>query len=169
MKITMRALIGSLLLLAACGKDQNPIAPSPPVPSVAGTYNVNWQVQFHRNHDGFEGTYACYGTLTMAQDASSGGRAALSGFAVVQGGCPQGTFELSGSVSANGSVTFTTVGPRPSQGQCPFAPNAAYSGLVSAPDGNSLSQLSAHASLTLDCPGPGEGEHRFDYVIQGWK
>jgi len=22
---------------------------------------------------------------------------------------------------------------------------------------------------TLNSPGPGEGEHQFDYVIQGWK
>jgi len=155
----------SLLLLAACGDSS---VPTIPVPNFAGSYGLQWQVQFHRNHDNFEGSYFCYGTLTMAQSSTGRGEATLNGFVVIQGGCPQGTFDLTGSVRSNGAITLRTVGPRPNEGQCPFAMDTVYSGLVSEASGGSYT-LSARATTLLNCPGPGEGEHRFDYVIQGWK
>jgi hypothetical protein len=32
-----------------------------------------------------------------------------------------------------------------------------------------MSQVSVRASANLDCPGPGEGAHRFDYILTGFK
>ncbi|HET7293639.1 MAG TPA: hypothetical protein VFM88_14540 [Vicinamibacteria bacterium] len=164
MKNLARPLALALTLaLAACGDDSGPTTPPPPLPNVAGTWGMQWLVQFHRNHDGFEGQYYCYGSMTLSQSATSGQSAALSGFTVVQGGCPQGTFDATGTLRPDGTLTLETVGPRPSQGQCPFVPAAGYEGQVS----NNV--LSARAEETVDCPGTGEGEHVFNYVVTAYK
>ena len=150
---------GLLLTLVACGGD-NPTAPSVPVPSVAGRYEAwnMWQVQFLRARDGFTGSFYCSGSVTLAQ---SGAR--LTGFAVVGDPCPPLSFELTGSVTVDRGVSLTTSGPRPAEGQCPAPVGASYSGL--APE----TQISLHATANLDCPGPGEGPHRFDYIITAYK
>ena len=149
----------SLLILVACGGD-SPTAPTVPVPSVAGRYEAwsMWQVQFFRTRDGFTGTFYCPGSLTLAQ---SGDR--LTGFAVVNEPCPPQSFDLTGSVTVDRGVSLTTGGPKPPEGQCPAAVGASYSGVVAG------SQISLRATADLDCPGPGEGPHRFDYIITAYK
>lgn len=150
--------------LAACGEDAVPTAPAPPLPAMAGTWGVQWFVQFERTHDGFSGSYYCWGTMTLSQSATSGQSATLDGFTVIQSGCPQGTYDVSsGSIRPDGALTLAAVGPRPSQGQCPVVEPARYAGQVS----NNV--FSARAEETVNCPGPGEGEHRFNYVMTAYK
>lgn len=153
--------VASMLLgLAACGSD-SPIAPTPaPVPSVAGRYEAwnMWQVQFSRSNDGYTGSFYCSGSLTLAQ---AGNR--LTGFAVVSDPCPPLSFELTGAVTADRGVSFTSSGPRPAQGQCPAPAAADYKGVATE------SQISLRATVDLNCPGPGEGPHRFDYIIAAYK
>ena len=148
-----------LLILAACGGDDS-TGPTPvPVPSVAGSYSGYWLVQFRRHHDGYSGSFYCNSTLTLAQTTSG----ALTGFAVVGDTCPPLSFDLSGSVDAQGALRFTSGGPRPPVGQCPAAAGASYSGVVAG------SQLSVRATAQIECPGPGEGTHTFDYILQAYK
>src|SRR5262245_126151 len=148
--------------IAACG-DDSPTAPPPPLPNVAGSWGMQWLVQFHRNRDGFEGQYYCWGSMTLSQSTTAGTSAGLTGFSVILSGCPQGTFDLEGTLRPDGTIAFNTVGPRPSQGECPFVAEAAYTGQVS----NNV--ISARAEQTVDCPGTGEGEHVFNYVVTAYK
>jgi hypothetical protein len=156
---TVGAALLALLLGAGCGDDSSPVRPSVPVPNVAGTYWAQWQVQFERSRDGFSGSYFCWGQLTISQSGAASGQASLGGFSVVSGGCPQATFDLTGTIQADGTVRITTGGPRPNEGQCPVAPAASYEGVWAN------TNLSARATATINCPGPGEGQHRFDYIV----
>jgi hypothetical protein len=149
--------------LGACGDDAGPTAPPPALPPMAGTWGVQWYVQFERSHDGFSGSYYCWGSMTLSQSASAGTSASLDGFTVIQGGCPQGTYDVSGSVRPDGTVALSTVGPRPNAGQCPVVEQADYTGQVSS------NVLSARAEESVNCPGAGEGEHRFNYVMTAYK
>ena len=45
----------------------------------------------------------------------------------------------------------------------PRAHSLTYTGLLTP------SQISVHAAANVDCPGEGEGVHRFDYVLTGFK
>lgn len=148
--------------LAACG-DDGPTAPPRPLPNVSGSWGMQWLVQFHRTRDGFEGQYYCFGSMTLSQSATADDSAALSGFSVVLSGCPQGTFDVTGTLRPDGMVEIATVGPRPNEGECPFVPAANYSGQVA----NNV--LSARAEETVNCPGPGEGPHVFNYVVTAYK
>lgn len=145
----------ALVVLAGCGSDSPTTVSS--LPNVAGTYNAYnmWLVQFRRFHDGYSGSFNCSGSVTIVQSRAG----QLSGFAVVSAPCPQLSFDLTGSVAPGGSVTFTTGGPRPAVGQCPAALDTTYTGLVSD------KVLSARSSADIFCPGPGEGQHHFDYVL----
>jgi hypothetical protein len=98
--------------------------------------------------------------MTLAQGATIGSSAPLTGFGVVTAPCPSLTFTLTGTVNADGTVSFTTDGPRPLG--CP-AKTATYSGLFTT------RQLSARGSTSIDCSGVTEGTHRFDYVITAFK
>jgi hypothetical protein len=145
----------TLVLLVACGSDSPTTVTS--LPNVSGTYtgyNI-WLVQFKRTYDGYSGAFNCNGSVTIVQSRAG----QLSGFAVISAPCPPLSFDLAGSVGSDGSVTFTTGGPRPSVGQCPAALATTYAGLVSE------KVLSARSSTNLFCPGPGEGQHHFDYVL----
>jgi len=148
--------------LAACGSD-TPTAPPPALPSVAGTWGVQWLVQFERARDGFSGSYYCWGSMTLSQSATAGQSATLDGFTVIQSGCPQGTYDVTGTLRPDGSMTLTTAGPRPNEGQCPVAETAHYDGQVS----NNV--YSGRAAETVNCPGPGEGDHSFNYVMTAYK
>jgi hypothetical protein len=130
------------------------------VTNVAGRYEAwnMWQVQFYRVRDGFTGSFYCPGSLTLAQSGSQ-----ITGFAVVSEPCPPSSFELSGSVTADRGLSFTSGGPRPPEGQCPAPSGAAYSGVATEV------QASLRATVNLECPGPGEGPHRFDYIITAYK
>lgn len=146
----------ALVLLAGCGSD-SPTTIVANLPNVAGTYtgyNI-WLVQFRRFHDGYSGAFNCNGSVTIVQSRAG----QLSGFAVISAPCPPLSFDLAGSVASDGSVTFKTGGPRPSVGQCPAALDTVYAGLVSD------KVLSARSSTDIFCPGPGEGQHHFDYVL----
>jgi hypothetical protein len=150
------------LSLAACG-DDGPSTPSTTLPDVAGTWGVQWLVQFNRTRDGFEGSYNCWGTMTFSQSTQRGSSAGLTGFAVILSGCPIGTFDLNGTVNADGTMRISTVGPRPSVGQCPFAQAARYDGVLTG------TTLSARARMDVQCPGPGEGPHVFNYIMTAYK
>jgi hypothetical protein len=148
-----------LLAAAACGGD-NPTEPTPgPIPSIAGSYGGYWLVQFRRHHDGFSGSFYCNSSVTLAQTATGG----LTGFAVVGETCPPLSFDVSGSVNAQGALRFTSGGPKPPVGQCPAAVATIYSGVVAG------SSLSVRATAQIECPGPGEGTHTFDYILQAYK
>ncbi len=161
-KLTRPAALILTLGLAACGND-GPTAPPRPLPAVAGSWGVQWLVQFERTRDGFSGSYYCWGTMTLSQSATAGDSANLSGFTVIQSGCPQGTFDVSGSLRPDGTLTLATAGPRPNEGQCPVVEEARYAGQVS----NNV--FSARSEEIVNCPGPGEGEHRFNYVMTAYK
>lgn len=164
MKARYLGLFG-LLLFSACG-GESPFTPDVPTPTVTGTYSRYdmWLVQFVRNHDNYTGSFRCSGSITIATEAPSGtGAAAISGYAVVGSPCPPQSFDLSGSVARDGSITFTSGGPRPPVGQCPVGSSVAYAGRVTG------SQLSARGATPLDCPGPGEGLHQFTYVLDGYR
>ncbi len=151
-------LIPVLALLAGCGGNDATGPTTTNVPNVAGTYRGNWLVQFRRHHDGFSGSFYCHGRVTFAQSSNG----ALTGFLVVESSCPGLSFDLAGSVRPGGSLTFTSGAPRPPVGQCPAPAGANYSGVVAE------RQLSARATVELDCPGPGEGLHTFDYILTAW-
>jgi hypothetical protein len=160
MKKAIAVFLPIALVLAACGGDD---ATGPtttvPVPSVAGTYSGYWLVQFRRLHDGYSGSFYCNGSMTIAQTANG----SLTGFLVVSSSCPPSSFDLTGGVDAQGAIRFTSGGPRPPVGQCPSPTGATYSGVVTD------TSLSARASVQLECPGPGEGTHTFDYILQVYK
>jgi hypothetical protein len=69
------------------------------------------------------------------------------------------SFDLSGSVTPGGAVTFITRGPRPGSGTCPLPPPSTYTGTLT---GNTLS---ARTTVKVDCPGPGEGEYTFNQIV----
>src|SRR5262245_44756532 len=152
----------ALLTLAACGSD-TPTTPSRPVPSVAGHYE-RWDgllVQWNRAHDGVTGSFTCQSSLTLSQAADSGvGLSALTGFLVIGGPCPPQSFDLNGTVDADGNVRFSTGGPKPPEGQCPAVQKVDYAGVVvHTGDGNNA-ELSARGTANINCPGPGEGPQR---------
>jgi hypothetical protein len=149
----------ALVCLLALACDDGPSQPTQPIPSVAGTYYASWQLQFRRNHDGYSGSFQCYGTVTLAQTPAANNTATLTGFAVVAGGCPPQSFDLNGTMQLNGTVQITTGAPRPPQGQCPGAPALPYSGVVTERD------LALRGSLDVNCPGPGEGMHHWDFIL----
>jgi hypothetical protein len=160
MKKAIALTLPVALILAACGGDDTTgSTPTGPVPSIAGSYGGYWLVQFRRHHDGYSGSFYCYGSVTLAQSASG----TLTGFAVVNSSCPPSSFDLTGGVDAQGTIRFRSGGPQPPVGQCPAATGATYSGVVTGPS------LSARASVELECPGPGEGTHTFDYILQAYK
>ena len=163
---TVFAAALALLPLAGCDGD-GPTSSTPVPPNVAGTYAGYevWLVQFFRTHDGFDGSFHCNGSITLTQSPVG----ALAGFAVVDWPCPAASFELSGSVRADGGVTFTTGSPRPYEGQCPSAPGVTYRGVISRLSGSEMTELSVRGSADVFCPGPGEGDHRFDYIFRGYR
>lgn len=166
-KTTTIGLLCSVLLLGACGAEtpSGPLVNNNPVPNMAGTYQ-NWQmwlVQFNRDHDGFSGSFTCGGSLTISQSESVSGVAAIRGFAVVSEPCPPRSFDLTGSIVSDGTVTFKTGGPKPPTGQCPEAPSSTFSGLFAN------RSLSARSSVRLFCPGPNEGDHTFNYIVSGYR
>jgi len=166
MKTRIAILATSLALVGGCGGDE-PTSSTPPLPSVAGTYSGYevWLVQFSREHDGYTGSFHCNGTITFTQSPTG----ALSGFIVVEQPCPPASFDLSGAVHADGSVTFTSGSPRPYEGQCPSAAAVTYTGTVAPYAGSEMKELSARGSTDVFCPGPGEGDHRFDYIFRGYR
>jgi hypothetical protein len=151
------ALVG----LAACGGNDSPTQPTTPAPRIAGTYSAQWLIQFIRSNDGFTGSFNCYGIMSISQP--SGTSNAITGFATVGSPCPPLTFDISGTVQPDGSLAFVSGGPRPPEGQCPAAVGTQYTGVVTE------TSLSAHGTAMLNCPGPGEGPHRFDYILSAWR
>jgi hypothetical protein len=165
---TMRglALLG-VLTLAACGDDDTlpttpPTTPVAPITNWSGTYANSqlWLVAFERASDGWRSSYTCPGTMTISQGPQTGTSAPLTGFVVVNQPCPPDTFEFTGSAAADGSMTFTTDGPRPPG--CP-AKRTSYNGLFTG------RQLSARGTTSIDCSGETVGTHQFDYVITAFK
>jgi len=165
------ASVLALLSLAACGSE-TPTNPARPVPSIAGRYE-RWDallVQWNRANDGVTGSFTCQGSITLSQSEGAAGIAALTGFLVIGFPCPPQSFDLNGTVDADGRVRFTTGGPKPPEGQCPAIGRVEYSGVVvhEGSDG-SQAQLSARGTANINCPGPGEGPQRMDYFLQGYR
>ena len=158
-KIAAPLALAALALLSACDSDSDsgPTTPSTPVPNLTGTYQgTNWLTQFSRTRDGYAGSWNCSGSMTLVQEPNTD---KFSGFAVVGSPCPAVSFDLSGSVTAGGSVTILTRGPRPGAGTCPLPPPSTYTGLF---QGNTIS---ARTQVKLDCPGELEGEYTFNQII----
>ena len=154
------AVLLPVLAIAACGDDK-PNSPTPApstTPTITGTWTTSMLVQFRREHDGYAGSFACPGQMTLTQTGST-----VQGFVVVNPPCGASSFEVTGTVQPNSDVTLTGAGPRPGAGQCPAPTALNYEGLLTA------TQVSVRASTTLNCPGAGEGVHRFDYILTGSK
>jgi hypothetical protein len=164
MKTLRYAVILPMLLLAACddGNDNDlptaPAVPASPAPSVTGTWSTSLLVQFRREHDGYAGTYTCPGQMTLTQTNNS-----FRGFMVINPPCGATSTEVSGSVQPNGDVSLTGAGPRPGAGTCPPPPTLTYAGLMTT------NQISVRATSNVDCPGEGEGRHRFDFILTGFR
>ena len=149
-----------MLLLAACDGDSpvTPPVPEAPSPSVTGTWSTSMLVQFRREVDGYAGSFSCPGQMTLTQTGGT-----FRGFAVINPPCGASSFDVSGTVQPNNEVTLTGAGPRPGAGPCPAPAQVTYTGLLTA------NQISVHAAANVNCPGEGEGMHRFDYVLTGFK
>jgi hypothetical protein len=122
-----------------------------------------WLVQFARLSDGWRSSYTCTGTLTLSQGPASGASAPVSGFGVVGSPCVPISFQLSGTVEANGTLTLRGDGPRPPE--CEAPKSTTYLGVVA---GRNLSARSTE-TLTVGCNGAVQGEHRLDYIITGFR
>jgi hypothetical protein len=163
-KSTLAVALAAAAFISACGDDKgSPTAPADPlVPQIAGVYSHayyerQWIHQVLRLSDGFTTSFNCSGSITLVQQPAAGGQARLTGFAVVGAPCPALSFDLTGGVSADGAVWFTTGGPKPPEGPCPAGANVAYSGTVSG------TLLSARGVTSVQCPT--YGEHRFTYIF----
>src|SRR5688572_22218810 len=151
-----RMVVMSLATLAfACGDDDGVTRPrvsEPPAPAqnLNGRWGSHqmWLTQFHRTHDGYNGSWTCSGNLTIAQTAGS---RTFTGFAVVGAPCPAISFDLNGTIEASGAMTINMSGPRPGAGSCPQPPRAQYTGTF---DGRTIS---VRTQVRVDCPGAGEG------------
>ena len=104
------------------------------------------------------GTFTCPGQMTLTQTGST-----FRGFMVINPPCGASSFDVTGTVQANSAVTLVGEGPRPGAGPCPAPTNITYTGLLTG------TQVSVHAEATVNCPGEGEGIHKFDYVLTGFK
>lgn len=159
---SMRKTVASLMLLlglSGCGDGPGPVGPEVPVPSIAGKYSGSWTLQVLRTSDGFQKSFACRGTLTLSQRPALGGSASLTGFAVVVEGnsCKPASFDVTGTVDANGAITLTTDGPPPTEGPCPGGTGIRYTGQVVG------RALSARGVTRVQCPQ--FGEHVFTYLM----
>jgi hypothetical protein len=163
------ASILGLVTLAACGSDTNPVGPSitVPVPNVAGVYKGGYTsgllVQWARQGDGVTGSFTCGASLTLSQATASDGQANLTGFLVIGAPCPPQSYDVRGFVYSDGSIRIFSGGAKPPQGQCPAVASVEYKGIVVSRQ--YVTDLSARGSANIDCPGPGEGLHRLDYIL----
>ena len=153
------------LLLAGCGGDgESPTYATQP-PDVAGRYSTNWILQVLRKSDGFQKQFICSGSITLTQGTASGSTTSLGGFATVTSFCPPESYDLTGNVSAEGVIEFTTNGPRPPEGPCPGGKNVRFSGQIT---GSGTSRfVSARGVTGVTCPG--FGEHDLTYLISASK
>ena len=155
-------LVVLAVALGACGGDGTPPSSGSSVPSFAGTYSSSqfWTLQVLRLSDGFMRSFTCAGSMTIVQSAGSGSSAPITGFATVTGTvCAPVSFNMSGRVNTDGSVSFTTGGPPPTEGPCPGGSNVAFAGLIATPN------ISARGVTTVQCPE--FGEHQFTYIMAG--
>ena len=156
------AVLLPVLAIAACGEDSDsPSGPTPaasPTPTITGTWTTSMLVQFRREHDGYAGTFTCPGQMTLTQTGGT-----FQGFVVINPPCGASSFEVTGTVQPNNDVTMTGAGHDPAPGRGPAPASITYDGLLTA------TQLSVHAAANVNCPGEGEGLHRFDYVLTGFK
>jgi len=146
--------------LAACDDTHTPTGPTVNYPSVDGSYSAVWTTQFNRTVDGYNGSFICYGSLTLTQEPNS---PTIKGFAVVSSNCPPLSFDLSGSVTPGGEISFRTGGPKPAGGPCPAPPPTDYSGSFTMV-GSALS-ISVRGLTSVNCPGALEGEYKFTQLI----
>ena len=151
----------------ACGDDSGNItgpASKDNVPQIAGIYTGSsfWVHQVLRTSDGFMKSFTCSGSLTITQRTGNSDRAdQITGFAVVSSPCPPVSFDLTGTVGSDGTITFVSGGPKPPEGPCPAAQSVAYSGGVFD------RRLNVRGSATVVCPE--FGEHKFTYIISAVK
>lgn len=153
------ALLGMALAAVGCGDDASPTRAAVPAVNVSGKWVASsdfWTLQVYRIDDGFTTSFRCGGSMTLTQDGTR-----LSGFAVVGYPCAPISFDVTGTVDGGGAISLETGGPPPTEGPCPGGENVEYSGQVQG------SQLSARGVTVVDCPT--YGEHRFTYLISGWK
>ena len=164
LRIVSRFFVAAIAAaLAACGGDSGSGPVSPTLinyPSVVGSYNATWTTQYNRTVDGYNGSFTCYGSLTLTQEPNS---PAIKGFAVVSSNCPPLSFDLTGSVTAGGEISFKTGGPKPAGGPCPAPPVTSYTGSFTTA-GSALT-ISARGLTSVMCPGELEGEYKFTQLI----
>ena len=161
-QLAVLALAGALAA-PGCGGD-SATNPTPP-PDVAGQYSLAWTLQVLRKSDGFQKQFACFGTLTLTQDAASGSTAALGGFSTVLSNCAPESYDLRGSIGATGAVDYTTNGPKPPEGPCPGGKDVHYTGQMTV--NGASGSLSARGVTTVSCPE--FGEHEFTYLMTASK
>lgn len=163
LRITSRIIVTVVAAsLAACGDSKSGLVTPTVVnyPSVVGSYNATWTTQYNRTRDGYNGSFTCYGSLTLTQEPNSPD---IRGFAVVSSNCPPLSFDLAGSVTAGGEISFRTGGPKPAGGPCPAPPVTSYTGSFTTA-GSSLT-ISARGLTSVNCPGELEGEYKFTQLI----
>jgi len=147
--------------LAACGNSDSSTSPTSSYPSVDGTYSAVWTTQYNRTVDGYSGAFTCYGSLTLTQEENS---PAIKGFAVVSSNCPPLSFDLTGSVTPGGQISFRTGGPKPAGGPCPAPPATDYTGSF-VMVGTSTQSISVRGVTSVNCPGDLEGEYKFTQLV----
>ena len=162
MKINRMVVVALAVGALACGGDDGITTPNPTPgaesPNIGGRWSSSqmWLTQFYRTRDGYNGSWTCSGNLTITQ---SPGARTFTGFAVVGAPCPATSFDLSGTIEANGGMTMAMSGPRPGAGTCPQPPVASYVGTY---DGRIIS---VRSQVQLNCPGELEGPHTFNQIV----
>jgi hypothetical protein len=158
-----RLLAGAYLAsLIACGGTSTTPSGAVTPSQLAGVWTGRplWTLQVLRISDNFTTSFTCAGSITLTEGPFVNGVAILGGFAVAGSPCAPVSFDLTGTVQSDGTLTIITGGPPPTEGPCPGGNNISYTGQVT---GTGFQALSARGVTTVQCPQ--FGEHRFTYLL----
>ena len=153
------------LAIAGCGDDRDGVTtPVTSPPNVSGAYTGYWTLQVLRKSDGFKKQFYCQAWLTVQQAETDTKTARLSGWIRADFPCSPESYELEGTVGANGAIAFTTDGPAPPEGPCPGSAGVRFSGQRTLMDSGGSNGLSARGVTDVTCPE--YGAHQFTYIIE---
>jgi hypothetical protein len=150
----------ALVFALSCGSTSTAPTAAPPQLSGVWVGSPFWTLQVTRLSDNFQTSFTCPGRMTLSEATAVNGAASLSGFAVASAPCAPVSFDLTGTIDSNGTLTLTTGGPPPTQGPCPGGTNVTYSGQVT---GTNFQNVSARGVTTVQCPE--FGAHTFTYLL----